>query len=667
MALLLLSGCCIGSGVRIPSSYRPEIDGLRAVAVVAVVIYHMNPVWLPGGFLGVDVFFVISGYLITMIVRRELASGEFSIRRFYERRARRILPALIVVLAACTITSWYLLDATEMRAFGQSLLAQLAFASNFLFWHQSGYFSAPAEMMPLLHTWSLAVEEQFYVFFPVFTLVCWRYARRYFGWVILGLALLSLYLAHKYVHRDPSGAFYLLPFRGWELLAGAWLAQLDANGRRAEESLGYQIAGLVGLGLVVISFFTATEVMLHPSVRTVPLILGVCLIVRYGHIGVVQRVLALRPVVGVGLISYSLYLWHWPLLVFIRQLNLGQMPPEMFVWFGVVCLVAAWASWRFVEKPARDRLHVPTAALIIWTTVAAISIFTASISAIVFDGFPGRMRYPSTLEATFVRDPSVGTCLDNDGADEKADGWFCELTDVTTGPIDFVLIGDSHAYSALPAFRDAAAAKKVRAIAITDSGCPPLIDIRPHRGDQGETDCVALNRRMVKFVAEEHPRKVFLVAYWSYYTILSQTFDDLFSGASPITDEGRIEAIGSAVERTVAAYEAGGAVVLLLAQVPRQNYNPRDIYKNAYFPWSDPIARISDLSVSRSSYSQEQSRINERLRGAIEHFIDPADLYCHSNTCLVGTVDKSYYFDQNHLSIIGSKILIETISDELIR
>lgn len=330
--------------------YRPEIDGLRTVAVLPVVAYHAGMHNIPGGFAGVDVFFVISGFLITGIIAEEAEQGRFSIARFYERRARRILPALFFVILATIIASWSLLVPYQLEDLAQSVLATLLFLSNILFWFESGYFAVEAASKPLLHTWSLAVEEQFYIVFPLLLVLLYRVGRQTILPVLLLAALASFAAACIYSRTSPSASFFLIQFRAWELLAGALGALLMRNRPPAGNS--WVAAG--GLVAVVLSFFVVTESSIWPGPLTLLPVLGTTalLVFSRGDTGV-GRLLASAPMRFVGLISYSLYLWHLPPLVLLNIQYYGDSP----VWARVAAVVfaffMAWISWWFIERPFR--------------------------------------------------------------------------------------------------------------------------------------------------------------------------------------------------------------------------------------------------------------------------------------------------------------------------
>ena len=336
--------------------YRAEIDGLRALAVLPVILFHAGFEWFRGGFIGVDVFFVISGYLITTIIISELAEGKFSIVNFYERRARRILPAMFFVMAVCLPFAWLWFAPSDLKFFGQSLLAVSTFWSNFFFWGSSGYFERAAELNPMLHTWSLAVEEQYYILFPIFLILTWRLGIK---WILILLSLVfmvSLSLAHWGAYNHHSAAFYLLPTRGWELLVGVFAAfYLKYNGYLKSKLLN-QVLSLLGFSMVIYSIIVFDETTPFPSLYALIPTIGTCLLILSAVPNTaINRFLSVKPIVALGLISYSAYLWHQPVFVFARYISLGEVSDFLLVILCIAAFIMAWFSWRFVEKPFRDK------------------------------------------------------------------------------------------------------------------------------------------------------------------------------------------------------------------------------------------------------------------------------------------------------------------------
>ena len=368
--------------------YRAEIDGLRAVAVVPVILFHAGFELFSGGFVGVDVFFVISGYLITTILINDIENQRFSLVAFYERRARRILPALFFVMLACIPFAWMWMLPGQLKDFSQSLLAVSLFGSNFLFYIETGYFHRLAEEKPLLHTWSLAVEEQYYVLFPVFLLCIWRFGKRRVLLLISLFAAMSFILSEWGLKNDATANFYLAPSRVWELFAGSIAAIIaQMRGVRANNALS-----LVGLAAIVVTIFLYDKRVPFPGVFALPPILGVVLLVLYGGKGTIAaRILSAKPIVGIGLISYSAYLWHQPLFAFARIYEFKAPSPLLMLALSFLSIGLAFLSWRFVEKPFRNKETVSR------TTIFSLSIaFSALMIGIGLvghskGGFPERL------------------------------------------------------------------------------------------------------------------------------------------------------------------------------------------------------------------------------------------------------------------------------------
>lgn len=375
--------------------YRSDIDGLRAVAVLSVVFDHLR-MRFSGGYIGVDVFFVISGYLISAVILTDLEKGLFSFAWFYERRIRRIFPALFSMLAVTTLLAYRYLAPSDLESYSRSLLAALFSVSNLLFWHQAGYFDAPSAAKPLLHTWSLAVEEQFYIFFPILLVLVRRWFPKRLKEVILGISVLSFALACFWVRRDATTAFFLAPLRAWELLLGTMLSQSylpEVRGRAMRNA-----ASLLGILLILIPALAYTAATPFPGLAALPPCLGAALIIAAGENGpsLIGTVLSWRPFVFIGLISYSLYLWHWPILVFQNSSALlldSSEPNSRLVKIAVllVSLLVASASWLLVETPFRQgRLRPDRRTLFLASAAATASISVLAVGFVASRGMPSR-------------------------------------------------------------------------------------------------------------------------------------------------------------------------------------------------------------------------------------------------------------------------------------
>lgn len=367
--------------------YRPEIDGLRTVAVVPVILYHAQFPLFSGGFVGVDVFFVISGFLITSILLGDLEKSRFSILRFYEKRARRILPALFFVILASLPFAWFMMLPDPFENFAQSVVATIFFSNNILLNMTSGYWDLSAEFKPLLHTWSLGVEEQFYIVIPVIIFLTWRYARQLMLPIFVALAVTSFAWCQATMARSPDAAFYMVHTRAWELLLGSIAALLSHRAVPVNRDL----PAALGLGCILVATFTFDQDTPFPSYTALLPAAGTALILYYARSGgLVARLLSAGPMVGIGLISYSLYLWHQPIFAFAR---IGSVDPlSHLLYLPLILLTGAlsYLSWRYVESPFRDPVRVPVRGLTLFSLGGAGTLIAAAMVVYLGYGMPGR-------------------------------------------------------------------------------------------------------------------------------------------------------------------------------------------------------------------------------------------------------------------------------------
>ena len=439
-------GPALGAVVRNGSAamqYRREIDGLRAVAVIPVVLFHAGFGIFGGGYVGVDVFFVISGYLITSILIAELERGDFSIIRFYERRARRILPALFFVMLVCVPFAWIWMAPSQLEDFGRSLVAVSLFASNILFWRESDYFAPAAEEKPLLHTWSLAVEEQYYMFFPLLLLLAWRFGRSRVFYLIAAIAAASLLLCEWGWREVPVATFYLAPTRAWELLAGSLCAFLQFGKEQKHDDL---LAAL-GLGLIVFAIFVFDAATPFPSLYALVPVGGTALIILFAANGTwTARLLSNRSLVGIGLISYSLYLWHQPLFAFARIYSVHKPSQALMLCLALLSLVLSYLTWQYIEKPFRrkQRRSLPAASSMLTASAAAMILFLGA--GVVTDAADGFYELKSTdrqllLMRSATASPMRDDCHISDPNVEEP-SVSCEYF---SRNVKFATFGDSHA------------------------------------------------------------------------------------------------------------------------------------------------------------------------------------------------------------------------------
>jgi len=388
--------------------YRREIDGLRALAVLPVMLFHAGFTAFSGGFVGVDVFFVISGYLITYNILSEKESGTFSLVNFYERRARRILPALFFVMAMCIPFAWLLLLPNDLQNFSKSLVAVSLFVSNILFWREGGYFEDAVELKPLIHTWSLAVEEQYYLLFPLFVLFLWRFGRRWIIGMLAVVALASLAVSQWGAYNKPVMTFYLLPTRGWELAIGAFIALYFAKKKRDLNVFFCQIMSGLGLFLVIYAVFAFSKNTPFPSLYTLIPTIGAALIILCAKPSTMAgKVLGSNAFVGIGLISYSAYLWHQPLFSFVRYMNFGEPGMLLKSCLILLTLIFAFLTWKYVEQPFRNKTRFPRSIVFGFSLFGSLFFITIGLFSLYLFGGASGFSTESKLAYTLSRHNAV--------------------------------------------------------------------------------------------------------------------------------------------------------------------------------------------------------------------------------------------------------------------
>jgi hypothetical protein len=460
--------------------YRPEIDGLRALAVIPVIFFHAGFENFKGGFIGVDIFFVISGYLIASIILEEKHAQKFTLINFYERRARRILPALFFVMILCIPFAWFWMLQEDLVIFSKSLIFVTAFSSNILFWKTSSYFQALSELNPLLHTWSLAIEEQFYLIFPLFLIIFWRLGLLRIFIIILILTFASLTLAQWGAYNRPSANFFLLPTRIWELFSGVLISFYIIKKKNITNHLLSESLGAAGLLLLLFSFFFFDKNSTHPSLYTVIPISATMLIILFvTSESFVGKLLGSKLFISVGLISYSLYLWHQPIFAFSRIRSYEELNNFIKVGLIVLTFFLSYFSWKYIELPFRNKKTFNQKK--IFKIILFFIILLWSIGGVFYynNGFAARLKL--SIDHKEISFPNIdnGWCFygvdDNKNLKIGVDGTNCWIGD-SSSKIKGLLIGDSYAGHYEPFWDKVGKDSSFAINAITTNYCFPSLD-----------------------------------------------------------------------------------------------------------------------------------------------------------------------------------------------
>ena len=628
--------------------YRPEIDGLRALAVSVVLLCHANFTVFSGGYVGVDIFFVISGFLITSLIANELRQGTFSFLDFWERRIRRILPALFVVIIPTLIAGWFLHLPADYDLLGQQVAAQSVFSSNILFKSQAGYFDQENIVKPLLHTWSLSVEEQFYIFFPIAMFWLWRKQQSKISAYLFGFAFVSCVWGAIITHNSPPSAFFLLPFRAWELLLGSLLA-LQA-GHLQLSRFKREFVGGAGLLLILFAVFICTEETVFPF-AALPACLGAVLIIisNDGGATLLGRLLSARAVVFVGLISYSLYLWHWPIMSFVRYTGFIPFTPLV----GAGCIAASFVlavlSWKFVETPFRRKIFLPSTRQAYIAAFSALALFGVSGLAIHFtNGVPARLdpqvvRYAAGIEDT---NPHRDEC-DKPDADRFKTDDLCQTNPGIGKTPTFIVWGDSFGDALAPLFYDLSEKYKKNGFVVTAHGCMPAVETELRSADV--FDCAGHNELVLKLIQKNNIKNIILISNWT------GRIDRNNEGAGEeLNPDIRTPAI---IERTIDQLQAQGRRVFVMLDVPYAPFDPP-----RYLAFSELYGRNQLRNdFSAKSYLSARKKELDPLIGKLEKkgvvIIDPMPMVCADGVCEMQRDGFSLYYNQGHFSRQGALYL----------
>lgn len=661
--------------------YRREIDGLRAVAVLPVILFHAGLSVFSGGFVGVDVFFVISGYLITSILIADREAGRYSLLQFYERRARRILPALFVVMLVTAALAWIWMPPFLFEGFARSMKFTALFASNVHFWEYTGYFDLESEMQPLLHTWSLAIEEQYYILFPLLLMALGTFRAGLYSAVFLLIAALSLGISEWGWRNYPDENFFFTFSRFWELLAGSlcavWLRGRNLRGNEA-------LAGL-GLAMILVAIFVYDGLVPFPSLYTLLPVIGTMLIILYAAPGTLTaRVLSITPFVGVGLISYSAYLWHQPLFAFARIMSVEEPSLLLMMGLAVASLGLAALTWRFVEQPFRKKplpLFPNRTGLFAASIAGLCAFFAFGQVGLSTEGFRGRLASAQTpyFERLLadVEDPfRFDECMPGRDLLSETD-LLCDLY-TTEEPQEIVgLMGDSHALSLMPGLQPVADVLNARIVGATTPACPPLLGVTTANPFADPDYCRTANELVVQRFIDMGVSTVFLVARWSLYA--TDSYDDPIPKFALRVDgeafdrdpQSALEALQKGLSQTVQAFTDVGIRVVLLRQIPAQKVFPRHMIERALLlRLEENVARglFAEHSVSAEDHDALQSRANTALdaqAGPLVEIMALDEVFRDANRYAWLSEGRALLVDQDHLSVAGAQRAGKHLADLL--
>lgn len=664
-------------------AYRPDIDGLRAVAIIPVVIFHAFPALLPGGFVGVDIFFVISGFLISSIIFKGLQRRNFSFPAFYANRIKRIFPALILVLSCCAVFGWLFLFPGEYAQLGKHILGGATYAENFVLRGEAGYFDTHSFLKPLMHLWSLGIEEQFYLTYPFLLWLIWR-LRCNLLIVIVPLVLISFSLNVWQVRSDAASAFFLPQTRFWELWAGGILAYLDIfkphlrshsggswtglpsyfSKRDLTSTTGPTFANILsasGVLLIGVALLRVRESSFPGWWALLPVCGASLLILARPAAWINRKILSNRTAVFIGLISYPLYLWHWPILSFARIIRGGKLSPGVSIAAVIASFGLSWATWRFVESPIRFGRKV-------WTKTAALALASVLVGFVGYtihsqDGFQGRFK---NLSADFdwlhPEQFSTADCRKTIGSDKME---YCRS--FRTRPPDVLLIGDSHAGSLYRGLAPAYAQHSLNLMNIGAPACVPFYDTESYAlGMRGERDCKLIVNRALDFAISSPSVRTVILALRGPMNMSGQDFGEDANGApeeivwdGAPKDSSHAAIFTDAFRNTISRLSASGKNIVIFIDWPELGFDPRSCLPR-------PVRLFSQV---RSLCGVPRARVDARNR-AYREFIfamkdefhglklfDPLPYLCDSSACYATNAGHLLYRDDNHLSAAGAAYL----------
>ena len=622
--------------------------------------------------MGVDVFFVISGYLITSIIVTERQTENFTLSNFYERRARRILPPLILVTTVCLPFAWFWMLPNDLKDFSQSLAGVSVFVSNIVFWKQSDYFATAAELKPLLHTWSLAVEEQFYIFFPLLILASWRFGKHRMMGLLAGAFVLSFAVCEYGTSVRPAATFFLLPTRAWELLMGAMAALFQFNTANTTPRSGFiaDLASTCGIALIGYAIFFFDKNTVYPGVYALAPTVGTLLILLFATPKTsVGKILASKYLVGIGLISYSAYLWHQPILAFAKL----RSPTELSSWAVVALALSplgpAYFSWRYVERPFRDKEKVSSKSIFFSATLASALLLSLGVTGSFFNGIPDRLPPKAVEMLSYL--PTAHSAA----AYKRLDGTDCYGSPCSLGRLqeiaDVAFVGDSH--TAMLAQQLDRAFLDLGRSAIVRADVAAYLDSYP-TWYPGQKHLSQILERTKRLISEKNIRVVVLTGRYTL-KINRTPFNNGEGGVEKREDflglpEKKQDEIEDSIVKGIEDLLGAGKRVIFVEPIPEVGILVPKALATKY--WENGSVNPSDLSTSYKIYEKRNERVLRIVRRFQTHplfaSVNASKLFCNTallDRCITHLNNVPLYSDADHLSIPGTRMLVDEIVKKL--
>ena len=674
--------------------YRKEIDGIRGLSVIFVILFHAKVQFFEGGYLGVDIFFVISGFLITSIILKQLKEGNFNLLNFFERRARRILPALVFLLFSISLISIFLLFPDEIVDYSKNVNSVLFFYANHWFVNKISYFDINQENL-LTHLWSLSVEEQFYIFFPILLMFIYKLKNNYFLSIIFIVLIASLVLTqfggnlkfHKpFLENElkffatPGFSFYILPTRIWELLAGSITAYIMINKKFKYHN--FSILSYLGIFLIFISIMLFDAQSQHPSVLTLFPVLGSCLVILFiNKKTILYKILSIKLFTAVGLISYSLYLWHYPIFKLIEKIFIINISFYHYFFGIIISIIISFLSYRFIEKPFRNKVKIKLLLFLKITFGLYVILILYTSIFIKFNGIEN--RFNKNIISIYNSKNNFDLRISECSLYEKNINDYC-IRGADIEP-STVLLGDSHAAILAKSIEKVYKKKNKSFVQLTYDGCPPALNLQIYKGKNFK--CELFYSNVLKYLENNsNIKNVIIAARWPIL-IDGKRFKNELGGIEGgdfhkiiptinnqlLLDEPKRKNI---IKKEISKYIKNiielEKKIILIYPIPVNGWNvPKTYarYLHFYGEISDDLfikyTTFQKRTEEASLFLDELSKV-DLLNKIIK--IKPADYFCNNkvkNKCIAYYKGKLLYFDDDHLSLSGSDFLIENISNEI--